>query len=89
MSIIKRLQGKPVKEGMDDAEGGEHIQVSGPTGDVTNPAAQAADSLEQAAQRLAGFINRQPNGNNPQMAAQIHQLYIQVTDLCAAVEGES
>jgi hypothetical protein len=77
---------REVKEGMDDADSGEPLHVSGP-GEVTNPAAEAADALEQAAQRLSGFIDRRANANNPELAAHIQQLYRQVSDLCAKVEG--
>jgi hypothetical protein len=84
--IVRRIQGKQVREGMDDADDGAPLHVSGPAS-VENAAAQAADSLEQAAQRLAGHIDRRANANNPELAAKIHQLYVEVADLCAKIEG--
>lgn len=80
--IIKQLLG----EGMDDADDGTPLEVTGPK-EVTNPAADAADALEQAAERLAGMINRAANANNPELATRITALYHQVVDLVAEVEG--
>jgi hypothetical protein len=84
--IIRRIQGKQVREGMDDADDGAPLHVSGPA-EASNPAAEAADALEQAASRLAGMIDRRANANNPQMAARLNQIYLEISDLCAKVEG--
>jgi hypothetical protein len=71
---------------MDDAEGGEHLEVTGPQA-VENEAAREADALEDAAQRLAGNVDRRANANNPQLTARIAQARRLVSDLCGDVEG--
>jgi len=87
MSIIKALQGKPVKEGMDDAD--DHSAgpiVSGPK-EATNLCAEMADGLEGAAQRLSGLIDRRANANNPNLLARIQAAYDDVSDILADIEG--
>ena len=87
MSIIKKLQGKPVKEGMDDADDGSPgPDVSGPK-EATNLCAEMADGALQAAERLAGFIDRRANAGNPKLLARIQNVYHDLSDICAEIEG--
>lgn len=87
MSIAKKLMGKPVKEGMDDADDGSAGPAIGGPAVATNLAAELADSTLQAAERLSGMIDRRANANNPQLVARIQAVYHELSDLCAAVEG--
>ena len=71
---------------MDDADDGAPLEVTGPRV-ATNPAAEAADALAQAAERLAGFIGRAANANNPELAAKISALHAATSDLCEEIEA--
>lgn len=79
--------GKKVAEGMDDADDGSPGPSVGGPAAVTNPAAEAADAVEEAAQRVAGFINRQANANNPQLAARLLAIHRELSDIAATIEG--
>ena len=79
---VKKILG----EGMDDADNGEHLEVGGPDFAV-NDAAQMADNIEQAVDRLTGFIDRRANANNPELAKKLERIYHELVDIVALVDG--
>jgi len=79
--------GKPVKEGMDDADTESPGPVISGPAEATNLCAEMADGVEQAAHRLAGFIDRRANAGNPQLLARIQAIHSDLSDLCAEIEG--
>lgn len=83
-TVVERLLG----EGMDDADDGEHLEVTGP-GEVTNEAAKIADDIEQAAERLSGLIDRRANANNPKLTRNLKQIYYALSEVVEQVDQSS
>lgn len=81
-SVVEQLLG----EGPDDADDGEPLEVTGPK-KVENDAAQMADAIEQASERLAGFVDRRANANNPVLAKKLERIYLELIDIVAVVDG--
>ena len=82
VTIVDQLLG----EGPDDADDGEELEVTGPDFAV-NDAAQMADNIEQAVDRLTGFIDRRANANNPELAKKLERIYHELVDIVALVDG--
>jgi hypothetical protein len=84
--MSSRVINQMLGEGMDDADDGSELRVSGPA-QVQNQAAATADDIVNAAEYLASLINREPNGNNPKIAKNLEQILMAMNEMIELVGG--
>jgi hypothetical protein len=69
-----------VKEGMDDADDGSPLEVTGPSS-VSNDLASWADQIENSANRLSGIIDRRANYRNPRLLKKLIDVSLILTEI--------